>query len=251
MVHGFVSLPFMNPSFGDIFGVPLVNDRVSSLKYVPPADQTMKALLISDCHLGATCGQDPIRFNQSLQVFMDSVNALIEKEQPTVLFILGDLVDGTQNDTNLKKILERLNSVSVPVYAFGGNHDREFFANLATWTSPPNVTITQALSIQISVELKGGKIINVFLAHDLLNNYRVRDPHAFFFVSWIKNGCRNYIKPDDWLITGHTHTGFISHAHRLGCIGQFSPEIRTFGYATLELDNDVVFSVKNSLKSSR
>lgn len=235
----------MIPDFGSIFGVPLVNDRVTSFVYVPPSGKTMKALLVSDCHLGAY-----VQIDVAINLLIDSINALIESENATVLFILGDLVDGTQNEVVYKNVLQELTKITIPVYVIGGNHDREFLS-LTKWPSGTNVTVTEALTIQMTASLPGKPDIKVFLAHDLLNNYRVRDPHAFFFIDWIKKGCRKYIKPEDWLITGHTHTGLISHASRIACVGQFSPEIKAFGYATLQFNADLVFSIKNSLKAGQ
>lgn len=234
----------MNPNFGTIFGVPLVYDRVTSYQYVPPSDRPMKAVLISDCHIGAQLQTDI-----AVKLFIDTLNALVSNEDPTVVFILGDLIDGTQSEALLKVVLTELEKLPVPVYAIGGNHDREFFS-LINWPKNSNVKIFQELAIQITAQRAGKPDIKAFLAHDLLNNYRVRDPHAYFFVSWIKDGCKQYIKPDDWLITGHTHCGFLSNASRIACIGQFSPEIKAFGYATLQFNQDLVLSIKNSLKST-
>lgn len=234
----------MLPSFGTIFSVPLVNDRVTYYEYVPPKNKSFKALLVSDCHLGAK-----LPIDVAINIFIDALSALINRENATVLFILGDVVDGTQGADVLRRLISRLEKLRLPVYAIGGNHDREFFANIKVDRNS-NVTIAHELSFMINIRQANRPNIRVFMAHDLLNNYRVRDPHAYFFATWIKEGARNYIKPDDWLIIGHTHTGFLSHASRVACIGQFSPEIRVFGYGTLELDEDLVVSVKNSLKSA-
>lgn len=235
----------MNPNFGSIFGVPLVNDRVTTFTYTPPSSEPMKALMISDCHIGAR-----VQVDVAINLFIDSLNALIANENPTVLFILGDLVDGTQTEDVFKAVLVQLTKIDLPIYVIGGNHDRKFFS-LINWPSNTNVTISEALAIQLTAQLPGRPDIKVFLAHDLLNNYRVRDPHAFFFADWIKQGAKNYIKPEDWLIIGHTHTGLMSHASRIACIDQFSPEIKVFGYATLQFNSDFVLSIKNSLKSSQ
>ena len=235
----------MIPNFGSIFGVPLVNDRVTTFTYTPPAGTPMKALLISDCHIGAR-----VQVDVAINLFIDSLNALIANENPTVLFILGDLVDGTQTEEVFKTVLLQLTKIPLPIYVIGGNHDRKYF-QLVSWPTNTNVTISEALAIQLTAELNGRPPIKVFLAHDLLNNYRVRDPHAFFFADWIKQAAKAYIKSDDWLIIGHTHTGLISHSSRIACIDQFAPEIKVFGYATLQFNSDLVISIKNSLKSSQ
>jgi len=230
-------------SFGTIFGVPLVNSEVTSYEYPIKYGSKIKVLLISDTHLGATV--DP---PAALTLFIDSLNNLVRNEKPNCIFILGDLVDGTQSTSYLLSVLEKLTTISTPIYAMGGNHDREFFEEIQ-WPKGNNVTITNCLSFKLSMNQPGKRNLDIYLAHDLLNNYRVRDPHAYFFASWIKDACSSTIKPEDWLIIGHTHTGFVSHSSKIGCVGQFAPEIGVFGYSTIEFGPDPVFSSKVTLLS--
>jgi hypothetical protein len=48
------------------------------------------------------------------------------------------------------------------------------------------------------------------------------------------------IGEQDWLLTGHCHMGFVSAGSRLGCVGQFSPEIRARTYGVLTIDEKSV-----------
>lgn len=234
---------YMIPSFGTIFDVPLLNSKVTSFKYTPEDGVPMKAAIISDCHLGAHAP-----FLVALNLFVDAINTMIEREEPTVIFILGNLVNGTQSEVELKIVLEFLDTLEVPVYAIGGNHDREYFSKVR-WDDESQVVIVKELAIEISAPEKGKPNVNIFLIHDLLNNYRVRDEHAYFYVKWLKEGYPDYIKPEDWLIAGHTHFTLVSPSNKFACVGQFSPEIKSFMYAILTTEGGCRISMNILLKN--
>lgn len=162
---------------------------------------------------------------------------------------LGDLVDGSlpQGEEVLELVLRQFMTLRVPVYCIGGNHDREFFSKV-NWPSGSNVHISQALAMVISIPNGQKDPLKIFLAHDLANNYRVRDQYAFAFISWIKDGCKNTIKPSDWLLTGHIHTTLISHSNKLGCVGQFSPENGVYACTILDLGSEVAIRTHYLIK---
>ena len=228
----------LTPDFGKIFGVPLVNNLVTFEEINIDINKPFKAILLSDCHLGC------INPTLSPKLFNESLNKLIEQEKPTKIFILGDLVDGTQSSEFYQNILNLLKNFDINFYIIGGNHDRDFINN--SLIIPSNVFINNFNSFKLIYNK-----INIFLTHDLLNNYRVRDHYAFFFVLWLKNGCSNFISLDDWLITAHTHTGFLNNNYRIGSIGQFSPEIKVFSYSTLEFFNEPLICIKALMNSEQ
>ncbi|OHT07663.1 Ser/Thr protein phosphatase [Tritrichomonas foetus] len=234
----------MNQNFGQIFQCPLVNTTVTSFKVPFDPKNKLRVLLISDTHLGAL-----IDTNKAIQLFFDELSALIKAEGINMICHLGDLVDGTLNNGSfvLQTVLKKLSELRIPVYVIGGNHDRDFFNGINWKQEIPNVYPLKENSIVFELPKVGakGEPQRLFLAHDLLNNYRVRDQFAFCFVAWIKDACKKFIKPTDWLITGHTHTSLISFASRLACVGQYSPEINVFGYTLLDFENgDVSIATK-------
>lgn len=233
----------LNLNFGQVFQCPLVNTTVNAYK-IPLSESTKRILLVSDTHLGAT-----IPAEQAITLFSNELSTIIKKEGITMICHLGDLVDGTFTENMgtkvLNDVLTKVSELQIPFYVFGGNHDRDFFTPLK-FPKNPFVTPLKENAVVFELPPRGKEEPQkIFLAHDLLNNYRVRDQYAYSFVSWIKQGCKQYIKPTDWLLTGHTHTSLISYPSRLGCVGQFSPEINVFGYAVLEIDQrDVCISAK-------
>lgn len=232
----------MNLNFGQVFQCTLVNDIVNP--YVIPLSKTpMRILLVSDTHLGATV--DP---NRAISMLYNELSELVKTEKVTMICHLGDLVDGTMIEGTkvLSNVLTKMTELKVPFYVIGGNHDRDFFTTLQ-WKKNQYVTPLKENAILFELPKTNPKEEpqKIYLAHDLLNNYRVRDQFAFSFIAWIKDGCKKYIKPTDWLITGHTHTSLISYPTRIACVGQFSPEINVFGYAILEfVDGKVSIATK-------
>ena len=173
--------------------------------------------------------------------FSNELNKIIKKENPAMIFHLGDLVNGTFPDGSklLLDVLTKLDTLEIPIYFIPGNHDREYLNGLMPkWKQLKFITPLQNNSIQVSIPSGKDhpKQTNIFFAHDLNNNYRVRDQYALSFVNWIKGGS-NLIKPEDWLIIGHTHCQLISFASKAMCVGQFSPEINIFGYSIIDIDD--------------
>lgn len=225
----------MLQNFGQIFQCPLVNTTVTS--YPLPVDKSspMRILLISDTHLGAS-----VDVSKAIDLYMKALVDVIKAERITHVCHLGDLVDGSLSNGTavLGVVLQKMADLKIPVWAIGGNHDREFFNDLKIDKIPG---VTPLRELAMTIESGSDK---VFLAHDLANNYRVRDQFAYSFISWIKEGCKAYIKPTDWLVCGHAHTGLLSHASKLACVGQFSPEIGAFGYGVLNVNGSgIVLSV--------
>jgi predicted phosphodiesterase len=223
-------------TFPNICQAPLITPtfkpRVIALPRAPPS----RLLLLSDTHLGATGAIDA-----AIPQFVGELADLVAQERATQVFHLGDLIDGTipGGALPLGDVLSRLASLRVPVTVIGGNHDREFCAQFAS--APRPVSVVQELAIQLSIPADGAeRAQRVFLAHDLGNNYRVRDQLTFVYLHWIKSSYPKIIRDADWLVTGHCHMGFVSAASRLACVGQFSPEIHARTYAVLEVEKGKV-----------
>lgn len=225
----------MEASFGQLFQCPLVCTDLSAFTVPIPEDSPARVLLVSDTHLGAT-----IDWRRSLDMFMEHIRAVIAAESITHICHLGDLCDGslTNGAVVLPEALGRLNELGLPVFVIGGNHDRELYGGLK-WPSDTNVTPVAPCNAML-IE-RGG--LKLYLAHDLQNNYRIRCKFAFSFVTWLKEGNKK-IRKEDWLIIGHTHTSIITPWERVGCIGQFSPEINACGYGIIDMAENVNIETK-------
>jgi DNA repair exonuclease SbcCD nuclease subunit len=239
-------MDLLSMSFGQIFQCPLVNTTVNPVAIQIDQKKPMRLLLLSDTHLGAT---DASNVNKSIDLFLTEVGSLIEREHITHICHLGDLLDGTIVDPEpLKRALLGLGTLGLPVYAMGGNHDREVFTKLPKDLNKKNIFITNEMAMVLDIPARPGrKAQKIFLAHDLGNNYRVRDQFAFLFLMWIKNACHPTIKPSDWLLTGHCHGALLSHENRVGCVGQFSPEISAYGYGIVEIGASVNICTKYNI----
>lgn len=78
-----------------------------------PLARPLKIVGLSDLHLGYTIGKE------ELQGWVDLVNA----EQPDLVLIAGDLVDGDVRPVIEEAMAEALNKIEAPIYACLGNHE--------------------------------------------------------------------------------------------------------------------------------
>jgi hypothetical protein len=159
---------------------------------------------------------------------------------------MGDLIQGqfppAIGGALVTEVVRGLDQLKIPTWVIGGNHDREY-VDLAMW--PPTQYVKKVTELAMVIDPPGKPPRDrIFISHDLGNNYRVRDHFAYSFLTWIKNAFKTLIKPTDWLVTGHCHTGFLSFESRLACVGQFAPEIKAYGYTVLEVGEEVTFNLK-------
>ena len=214
----------MNQSFYDY---PLANATTTFTEISLDMNDRYKFLLISDCHT----------FEKDLHFWFDELKKVIEKENPTNLIILGDLIDGSVANgvSIMAQAFSLLKSLPFQIYVIGGNHDRELVSHIK-WPEKGNIHLIDTWSILFQIPQPSvNHPLRIFLAHDLGNNYRVRDKIAFQFFQWIKGGSKG-IKNPDWLICGHAHTSIVSRDSKIVCIGQFSPRIERRAYTILSID---------------
>lgn len=218
----------MKHSYGDLLGVPLENTQVSIYDLDIDLTKKQKILLISDCHI-----------QKQLRLFQTELDKLINKENSTILMILGDLINGCwdQGVAALFELMKHLQKLNIPVYIIGGNHDRVYVDQLS---SIPGIILVRDICMKLSIPRPQlSHPMKIYFAHDLCNNFRVRDKLAMSFFEWIKTGVEK-IQKEDWLICGHAHTSFLSQGIRCACIGQFSPENNSYCYSILDIDGDKV-----------
>lgn len=220
--------------FGNIFSCSLVNTALKPFA-VPIANTKMRILFVSDTHMGKA-----IPFEQSLEIFYNELSQLVQDEQITMICHLGDLIDSSVENatTRAKEAFLKLTDLHIPLYFIGGNHDR-FTLELLNLGDNEYITPLReenAILFEIPSKTEGEPAMKFYFAHDLQNNYRVVDKVAVLYVNWLKEGFADSIAPTDWLITGHTHVSTICPLTRIGCVGQFSPEMNSFAYGVLEID---------------
>jgi predicted phosphodiesterase len=227
-------MQFPNLTFPAIFQAPLVTQGFSPLILTVPRTPPSRILLLSDTHLGAS---GPIESEKTR--FISELAALIARERITHVFHLGDLVNGTfpNGAPHVSDVLSRMEGLDIPVTLIGGNHDREYVA-ACTRPLSPLIRVVKHLAIRLDFPPATGGVNGqrIFLAHDLGNNYRVRDQFTYLFLHWLKTSYPKVIREQDWLLMGHCHMGFLSTTSKLGCVGQFSPEINTRAYGIIEVD---------------
>lgn len=134
------------------------------LKNLP---KTIKAVQISDIHIGA------IRNNRFLERVLEKVNTL----NPDIIFITGDLFDGSSKIQD--NIIKSLKNFKSPVLFVTGNHD--YFQGLDEVMSVLDSTEFRVLRNE-KMEFKGLQIIGVDYSFN--NGYL---HHVLENITWDKN----------------------------------------------------------------
>ena len=205
--------------FTAMSGETVVRKAIPIRNELPDSLQDLKVVVLSDIHVAGLIGRKRMRR------LKDKVNAL----QPDLVFVTGDLVDGTVRQ--LKNDVLPLKEISAPLGVFyvTGNHEyycnapkwREYCEKELGWNVLSNRTVSVAhkgsrlniigIEDRSSLHLKGGKRLsdhriesavqeislverqqglNILLAH------QPKDTHQTKLFPWI-----------DIQISGHTHGG--------------------------------------------
>lgn len=129
-----------------------------SLPNLPDIWQKRKAIWISDLHLGQLNGP----------AFVEKIVEKVSKLSPSILFIGGDLFDGT-TAPDLVKLISPLKKISVPlgVYFITGNHEE--FADSNKFISAVKLTGINVLQDKM-VEIDGLQLIGVDYHNASLKN---------------------------------------------------------------------------------
>lgn len=242
---------YVNPltvTFGTVFGCSILKKTLRAYS-IPLDNKKMRVLFISDTHIGAV-----MPCANAIELFCNELSQIVNDEQITMICHLGDLINSSiPNGQNpMKEVLLKMSKLKIPVYFIGGNHDRNFM-QLLDWQKNEYVNPLfniNAILFEIPSQKEGQEPTKYYFGHDLENNYRVTDKFAVLFVNWLKDGFSKDIAPTDWLINGHSHVAALCPSTRIGCIGQFSPEINEFAYGILEIDKGNACFCNNN-KTSR
>jgi predicted phosphodiesterase len=230
------------PAFGEQFRcTPVLPYTPINPVVIPFSGSPMRVLLVSDSHIGASADA-----HQSIAQYLAVLSTLIQSERPTHLVHLGDMIHGPLSlDVGaglVSEVVTGLDLLRIPTWIIGGNHDREFVA-AAAWPETEFVHRVTELAMVINLPGKNPPE-RVFLSHDMGNNYKVWDESTYSYLAWVKEAFKTWIKPTDWLVTGHCRTMFLSFDSRLGCVGQFAPEIKAYGYTMLEIGTSMSFNLR-------
>lgn len=158
---------------------------------------------LSDIHLGA--------INQDY--FMRNLAKQVDKTNPNVILITGDLFDGSINGLSAET-LAPLENLNVPIYMSAGNH--EIYTGIEKTHSIIDKTKINYLRDEANIEFDGLRIIGI---DDSEDRYRVRNVLSKMNLDSKKFNILMYHRPIgfsdaaslgvDLMLSGHTHNGQI------------------------------------------
>lgn len=187
-----------------------------------------KILLISDFHMGK---KETIE--NDLEILFKGLHLVLAQEKPDVIFVLGDMVDGTCINPYIAyfKTVARLQNLLKPMYFLGGNHDRTFIPPLIA-----NVNFTKFIHLITDPYMILPTNPRIFLAHDVLLNIRIRGSVVYNYASKLRKFV-NVMRSDEYFCIGHAHTQLITDQNKTFSIGQFAPKYGRYEYATIQTKN--------------
>jgi len=163
----------------------------------------MRVVQISDIHLGPINGKG----------YLDSIVNKINIQDPDIVLITGDLLDGRYNYSD--DLLLALNNISAPIYFSSGNHD--YYANLSVVKKLFKDTKVKWLRNELT-EYNGVYIIGLDDTRDSKNVgamlYALNMEHNFskkytILMNHRPIGWNDASKYVNLMLSGHTHAGQI------------------------------------------
>lgn len=191
-------------------------------------------LVITDQHFGKW----NVSFTKSFSTFKDKLNDLLNQTNPTCLFMLGDTIDYSNRDweQSFYTVFDYLESLEIPVFLLGGNHDKERIINL-NYEFDQNLIFVKETFIRIKHPNPNNENYSgILLGHDLGNNFLVDPPDAPIYVKWMKDVFKKYFSQGEMMLLGHTHQNISIEEDEAYSIKQFSPVFRSYQYALIKDD---------------
>ena len=174
-----------------------------TLKTTKPLSRPVKAVLLSDLHLGYH------NRNSDLQHWVDIIN----KEKPDMVLIAGDIIDRSIRPLEVENMAETFKGINAPVIACLGNH--EFFAgvpNSLKFYKDAGITLLRDSSIVLgSIQIIGRDDRMNMRRHktaQLVENLD-RDKYTILLDHQPYNLEETEQNGIDFQLSGHTHHGQI------------------------------------------
>lgn len=191
--------------------------------------KNFKALLISDLHIGQNFSR-----RESTAEVVQHLRELCEREHPSVVFILGDVIHIRL--FNKKKywtrFYEQMETLGVEVHIIPGNHEKWYYWYIS-YDGPRVHSHHSELIIVTHKKLRAA------LGHDVKNDRKVHSTaEVREWYQALRDTFPEVIHSDTLLILGHLHQATDSKDHKTRSIRPFSHDLNCWDYAVLEISDD-------------
>lgn len=196
--------------------IPLSRFETDFTKITVEKDSTV--LLISDLHFSDNF--DSHFSDPAIKLTIEYLPSLVKKVTPDYIFILGDLIHGTQklNEFCLD-LLDKLDSLGCPVFIIAGSHDRYFYKEI-DFTGYKYVRYIDDHFASITFLYNQFQENIVYLTHDGGNNIFLNSDEKKEFLNSLR---QTYEIPEkSWLITGNNHFPFVDYETKDASLGCFN-----------------------------
>lgn len=196
---------------------------------------------ITDQHLGRYT-----KFETDFSIFKNKLETLLDQTKATCLFMLGDTIDYhcRNYENSFKSVFNYLETLQIPIFLLGGNHDKERIEKLYHNFNKNLVYVRETFIRVRHSNSNGEKYSGILMGHDLGNDFQVDPCDAPIYVKWMGDVFRRYFNPGEMMLIGHTHQNIAIKENESYSIKQFSPYFESYQYALIQDDGskyDVMF----------
>lgn len=203
--------------------------------------QQTKIAVISDLHVGQF-----EKASRSGEKTYNKIKELVEKEHPTALFMLGDIISfkvyhALSAWTKFYKLLEALN---IPIYVIPGNHDRYMHRAVKSFYDEKNVHLYNVELLRVFVP---GYQTPLIFGHDLKNDKRIHGVEITRkWIHALRTTFHDQIPDESLMFLGHLHDFVRSTDKLTTTVMPFSNSLENYMYTTITPEKDSKFNVRFS-----
>jgi calcineurin-like phosphoesterase family protein len=181
-------------------------------------------------------------FQRSAAAVLSALSEVIAREQPSVVFVLGDVVHSGRDPGLYLKFYRDMESLGVEIRIIHGNHDQRVHCEVVGKHKGQRVKVYRE-DLLLVISRNGTRA--VALGHDLRNDLAVRTED--FVAKWfrlLREAFAEHIPKDGLLIVGHVHAWNKDDQGLSYSIPVFSADLGVFAYGVLERDAGGVLGLR-------
>ncbi|OHS97644.1 hypothetical protein TRFO_09353 [Tritrichomonas foetus] len=226
---------------------PELQSRLIIEQAIIKKHKNVRALVITDIHIGYYHDYDNDRME-----FLKHLTEVIQKENPTDVFICGDLIHHSRELKDKQmffSLFREFEKFKIPFWIIPGNHD--FFVKF----------------IECCFNEYKGKYVHpiecdILIATDKKNKHKIAFAHDFRIignghrrpgVKWWFTYCKSQKKdfPEGiYFICGHVHQDFDIFEENLSTLSPFCPSWKNYRYGIVSFDKKHGFTFRTNEENS-
>ncbi|EAY07227.1 hypothetical protein TVAG_050430 [Trichomonas vaginalis G3] len=158
-------------------------------------------------------------FEQNLQTFNECLASLIEKTNPTDVFIMGNILDSqiTEKEKYITIFLDSLLSYTCKIHVISGDEER---LPICSYTNTQIDIIKEHVGI-LTINQES-KVFKLYITDCAGNAYNVSEDSGLRFTLFLQEHLNRAIGQFSFLISSYVEPSFIDFYNRVASVGTFN-----------------------------